>query len=188
WAVGSTTGAPPSNSFILRYTNGSWQIQRTFTGVTLESIAMTSTTDGWITGSRDDTSGAAPGTNPATLLLMRYVNRQWVDATSTIANANALGSLLDVTMRTPTDGWMTCQKADFKGVPTLLHYDGTRWTEWSLPALANTSAWDIRGVTTLSATVGWAVGEHEVKDSNYATLVNAVILHYHGGVWSVVNS
>jgi hypothetical protein len=127
------------------------------------------------------------GAKSATIALLRYTGGQWVDATASITDAGVLGRLMDVFMRTATDGWMTCQKRDFHGLPTLLHFDGTRWTEVRLPTLANTSTWDIRGVTMLSATEGWAVGEHEVKDPGYVTLVTPVILRFHDGTWNVVD-
>src|SRR5260370_255669 len=95
-----------------------------------------------------------------------------------------LGRLLDVFMRAAAEGWMTCQARDFRGSPTLLHYDGTKWFVSSLPSIPSTSTWDIRSITMISATEGWAVGEHEVKSPNYLSLVTPVILHYHNGQWS----
>jgi hypothetical protein len=39
----------------------------------------------------------------------------------------------------------------------------------------------------VSPTEGWAVGEHEVEDPHYVTLVTPIILHYNHGSWSVTN-
>jgi hypothetical protein len=174
WAIGGASSITSSTSFILHFTGGSWTVQRLLTGVSVQSIAMVSASDGWIT---------ATGTDNAPLLL-RYTGGRWVEATASIGNSGTLGRLLDVFMRSATEGWMTGQVRDFRGSPTLLHYDGTKWSVSSLPSITSTSTWDIRGITMISATEGWAVGEHEVKSPNYLTLVTPVILHYHNGRWS----
>jgi hypothetical protein len=177
WAIGGANSITPSASFILHFTGGSWKVQRLLTGESVQSIAMVSATDGWITATGQDN---AP-------LLLRYTGGHWVDATASIVDGGTFGRLLDVYMSSASEGWMTTQARDFRGSPTLLHYDGTKWSVSSLPSISNTSTWDIRGITMLSVTEGWAVGEHEVKNPHYLTLVTPVILHYHNGRWSLAN-
>jgi hypothetical protein len=184
WAIGGAASRTTTTSFILHYTEGSWQVQRLFTDVTVQSLSMLSTTDGWITAMK--TASTVSGANPSMPMLLHYTGGQWVDATARIKDASKLGMLLGVFMRSPTDGWMVVQKLGYHGIPTLLHFTGTQWTEASLPTLPNTSTLSIRGITMLSGTDGWAVGDHELKNApGYVTRVTPVILHYANGRWSV---
>ena len=67
-----------------------------------------------------------------------------------------------------TDGWAVGSEG------TILHYDGTSWSEVSSP-----TSNDLYSVSMVSPTDGWTVG---------GTLEQSTILHYDGTFWSKVSS
>jgi hypothetical protein len=197
WAVYTVSQAPPSSdnpyepskTFILHYTGGVWTVQKSIQGdATLESISMSSATDGWAVGQITDPS--LPNTQHA--LLMHYTRGDWVQIDNTIPE-NAYW----VSMVSATDGWMI----GGQGSLTLLHYTGTQWVPVAFSpevqqALGQT--FSLSRLHMTSATEGWAVGAVDHHPANEPTPSDGItffdenthplILHYQAGIWSIASS
>jgi hypothetical protein len=186
WALAIRVGNLSSDTFLLHYTDEQWKVEHVFEGVTAFLLPMLSDTDGWLVGSTQGVDTSKAGNQ----LLMHYTTGQWKDVTSSLPNVSKIIAVEVMSMRAANDGWVMVIYNSENGqvARKLLHYDGTGWTEAPLPAIPNTSTWDIRHITMLSASEGWAVGEHEVKDApGYVTLVRPVIFHFLNGMWSIAS-
>src|SRR5579885_1608541 len=104
--------------------------------ITLVSISMLSTSEGWAVGM----------TNGNTLqgIILHYHQGSWwqVDAPA------GAGALRSVFMLSATDGWIVGDKG------TILHYTGGRWVQVRSPVTT-----DLGSVFMSSTTDGWAAGD-----------------------------
>jgi hypothetical protein len=94
------------------------------------------------------------------------------------------GSLLDLSMTGPSDGWVVgfvISSTDAKFRPLTARWDGHRWRAVAVPPVARVDA-RLNGVDALSASDVWAVG-----DSPSGTTA-PLILHWNGHHWSPVRS
>jgi hypothetical protein len=66
--------------------------------------------------------------------------------------------------------------------PWIEHFDGTRWSPVSLPALPNGQTGVMRGIAVISANDIWAVG-----DSGGVVPTNTVAMHFDGRQWNLVS-
>ncbi len=171
----------PSKASILHYANGVWTVQKSIPGnAVLESISMTSATDGWAVGLLDAASDSPPA------LLFHYTQGRWVQVDNNLPSAGW------VSVVSATDGWMTVGD-----LQTLAHYNGSQWVPVAFSPAVKRALGDyvISRLYMTSTTEGWAVGRANYREVNPPTLnrpgeegANALILHFHNGVWSIVNS
>jgi photosystem II stability/assembly factor-like uncharacterized protein len=153
WAVGnvgtllSLTGVPPAPTGI--------------PSATLESVYLTSSSDGWIVGC--STGGCGSGAGEP--VLVHWNGNSFSRGTSSASTTD----LFSVFMVNPSEGWAV---GGIGTTPIILHYSGGGWTQVLAPAIGGV----LRGVFMLDAGNGWAVGDH------------GAILRYSGGSWAVAPS
>lgn len=125
----------------------------------LQSISMTSPTEGWAVGYRSIAN--QPGVFP---VLYHDAHGRW--APVALSQGGALSA---VAMVSATDGWAF-------GTTAILRYNGIRWE-----SVASMSGGTTSSVQMLSATDGWAVGAPNVVANNQS--ITSAILHYDGTTW-----
>jgi photosystem II stability/assembly factor-like uncharacterized protein len=199
WVIGDWHGGSPAQiGIILHYTHGQWAIQDRIDNASLTSISMLSATDGWATGyTTTYTPANASGTPPASNgeitnrpFLLHYTRGKWVPVTNSLSGQFNIGALISMT--SAQDGWM------MSATPfALWHYNGQDWLPVAAPALPKTNIRFITRLEMLSPTEGWAIGFYgtggrTIQQDQGQVVVGPVtfvplILHYHNGVWSVVN-
>ena len=82
------------------------------------------------------------------------------------------GELLDIAILSPTDMWAV----GFEPTSVLtLHFDGTQWSQVAAPNMGA-----LRGVRAVATNDVWAVGSQ--------VGANALIEHWNGTAWSIVNN
>ena len=127
----------------------------------LQSVSMTSPTEGWAVGNRSvaNQQGVFP-------VLYHDAHGRW--APVALSQGGALSA---VAMVSASDGWAF-------GTTAILHYDGTRWQAVETIASPQASSWSIQ---MLSATDGWAVAAPGALVGAQAN--SGDILHYDGSSW-----
>lgn len=208
WAVGYTTGtgADPNQrvvGIILRYVGGQWTLFQTINDVELRSVATRSATDGWAIGERVVYQGDASTNRYAQVgsapLILRYQQGQWSPVSLSLATADparylTVVLLLQVVMRSPTDGWAFGNQLVYRqgggklqvvsSGTILLRYDGVGWRSVALPLPPANAGYRILSLGFAATGDGWAVGV--VEKSKGVKFINMpLILRYHDGVWSV---
>ena len=153
WAVGnlgtlvSLTGVPPTPTGI--------------PSATLESVYLSSSSDGWIVGC--STGGCGSGAGEPVLIHWNG-NSFNLGTSSTI-----LSDLFSVFMLNPSEGWTV---GGIGTTPVILHYVGGTWTEVPAPSIGGV----LRGLFMTDSSDGWAVGD------------DGAILRYSGGSWAAAPS
>ncbi len=104
--------------------------------ITLLSISMISTSEGWAVGTTN-------GNDPQGIILHYHQGRWWQ-----VDNPYNTGELRSIFMLSASDGWVVGDKG------TILHYTGGRWVQVKSPV---TTA--LGSVFMSSTTDGWAAGE-----------------------------
>jgi hypothetical protein len=61
----------------------------------------------------------------------------------------------------------------------VMHYDGTSWTQASVPAPTGSTGWELTAVTATAASDVWAVG-----DATIGSVQHAIVEHFNGTSWS----
>lgn len=182
---------------ILHYAAGHWTVQQTISHARLLTASVLSASDGWIGGQKaTDTLTADPNAPSGVInetsapLLLHYTRGRWSDATGSVSNASSVNTFKSIAMLSANDGWMTFIPTNSQNfTPTLLHYTGAHWAAARLPTINNTSSYQFSRVVMISPTEGWVVGSRDVKNSpDYTYLSVPIILHFHQGTWSVVQS
>jgi hypothetical protein len=214
WAVGyltypSTEIYPtiPPGGVILHYTGGHWIVDTIIKGASLQSISMTSASDGWVAG-RTDTyvpltvNNGGPGSlDKTTGLLLHDTGGTWTRIANPLATPSGKydGDLLDVALDSSGSGWLI--GASLTDAPGLLRYDGAQWTPVSLPASSafkdDTRFYTIVNIAIVSPAEAWAVGYKfstaadgipSNSSGGYQPTITPVMLHYQHGAWSVYPS
>ncbi|MDA8320156.1 MAG: hypothetical protein M0030_10185 [Actinomycetota bacterium] len=158
WAVGGRAG----KTLILHWNGTAWKIVASPTpagGAMLTGVAAISAGDAWAVGYNPTVGSHA--------LILRWTGKVW--RTSSTPAAEFLTS---VTIASKTSVWVTGTTTH--GKPLLLHWGGAMWRSVRVPTTADGDLW---GVTALSATNVWAVGD---------TLGRPLILHWTGTAWRTV--
>ncbi len=188
WASGmlqrlNTTADPISESLstvILHYVSGQWTLQDIIPDAQINSISMTSVTDGWAAGNTLLQKGTGKSaTYQPTTLLLHYTQGQWVQAADTIASPFCCPS--QIVMLSASNGWILATSDN------LLHYTGSHWSVVSLPTSGDTAGRLISALAMVSDNEGWAVGVQKNLKAQTAqdSAFNLVILHYLNGTWSI---
>ncbi len=165
WAMGS--GDP---AYVLHYTGGRWVHVQTSTRGQITAIKMLSPTDGWAIGTR---LYHYDGVSWREVILPTSVE-QPVDV-----EPNAIATL------SPTNIWIAGGGAS-SGHATILHYDGSHWTQQDTPALLD--YFTINGLSMVSSSEGWAVGSATRDSSKGWYPPTGAILHYINGAWQLTQT
>ena len=76
----------------------------------------------------------------------------------------------------------------FVAQPLSEHFDGTSWTVVPSASLPSGAAAELQGVSTLSATDAWAVGEKITSNALGEVFYHTLIEQWNGANWSIVSS
>jgi hypothetical protein len=175
WAVGFKIG-PDNPDFglqLIEHWNGkSWSVDTTgpeIEGDSLRAVAAISANDVWAVGDRSQ-----QGFENA--LIEHWDGTAWsIVPDSSISGVSAnTNILLSVSADASNDVWAV-------GSETLLHFNGTTWSEVPSPFL------HANAVTALSPTNAWAVGTITVF-ANHRQHTKPAIEHWDGTSWTIVSS
>ena len=183
WAVGEfTTASGLMQPLTLHWNGRKWSIVKSPTASSgnniLRAVAAVSATDVWAVGSFIAASGSGQA------LIEHWDGKKWsVVASPTAGTGNVL---LGVVAVSTTDVWAVGTFAlTGSGIAQTLieHWDGTSWSVVSSPN-ASTQTNELAGVTAVSASDIWAVGEFVTSGG----LIQTLIEHWDGTSWSIVSS
>lgn len=161
WAVGedaSTDGPPSPATIFLHYSGGRWtRVAVAVPGdngnspamVTLNRIALLTSTNGWVIGSAEmygAGAGVKYGLPHGSLLLLHYDGSRWTQAAGLTLPANTEPGVADVAFTSSGDGWAVGWLISFPNnpdgsgpetphqqtAPLLLHYTNGTWTTYNL--------------------------------------------------------
>ena len=184
WAVGSIiTGTDSSTAsyqtLLLRFNACQWApAGESIASAELDSVSMTSATDGWAVG----TTHAGVDGADNTLLALHYSGGAWQRVSVPAAPSGVVGA--KVRMTAAGDGWMLLDRGGRHVTPyqkqysyTLLHYQGGVWTP--VPMTFDQSGTSILwNIAADSADDCWIIG----YDTSGADSFN--VAHYQQGVWT----
>jgi len=142
----------------------------------LLAVTAISAGEAWAVGA----TGLDPLT-PITALVQRWDGTAWtaVEAPSPGSERN---ELLAVDASEPNDVWAVGRTASgFGDRPLAIRFDGTAWTEVELPSEVTGV---LTGVSAISPTDVWIVG---YTGEPAASLERALLLHWDGALWAVVD-
>ena len=142
----------------------------------LNGVAAITTSEAWVVGA----VGFDP-LSPTAVLIERWDGVAWtvVDAPSPGTERN---ELLAVDASEPNDVWAVGRTASGSGDrPLVLRFDGSAWSELALPE-------DVSGVLTSVAAISpgdvWVAG---YSGEPAASLERALLLHWDGELWAIVD-
>lgn len=159
------------------FADGQWQQwHQAFTGDRLFSVSSLSPDDAWAVGS----TGLSPSGLPGSIVL-HFDGHSWAPVAIPALQSSPGSGLYQVTMLSPTDGWMLgallssppmsdvlVQKA------VVLHYDGTQWR--SVPPPANlVFFW----ISLSASTHDWGIGCAPPNSTAF------YLCRYHSDAWSI---
>jgi len=144
--------------------------------VLLQSVSMTSPTEGWAVGIAQKPFGTPHPPNETDAgVILHYLNGQW-SLYRTIPNA----MLKDVQMTSPDDGWIAGSNEAGDGSPLLLHYTHGAWTQVPNPlSAAESRSVGFERIFMRSPIDGWMTIGTGVNFQKSATL------RYDGSQWQV---
>ncbi len=179
WAVGEyNPGVPPTvtgrRTLIEHFDGSSWTLapspNPSWSGMdlaTLEDVDAVSATDVWAVGYSEDFASLRLNT-----LVEHWDGARWsIVPSPNPAGKNQPNQLFGVAVVTSDDVWAVGQR-DLGGRALILHWDGTAWSAVTNPCGRYAL---LRGVSALSATDVWAVGD-------------ATTCHFDGTAWTLVPS
>jgi hypothetical protein len=142
---------------------------------TLNAVVALAASEAWAVG------GSGDPASPLDVLIERWDGTAWV-AEEAPSPGTQTNELLAVDAAGPNDVWAVGRTASgFGDRPLALHYDGTEWLEVTLPEEVTGV---LTGVAAISPSDVWAVGFSGDPD---ASLERALILHWDGLLWAVVD-
>jgi hypothetical protein len=182
WAVGNTNSGPvntvPGPALILHWNGRKWASTPVPEPSTdyyfLSSVNAISATDAWAVGVWDAVGVNAPA------LILHWNGRKW----SKVASPNPVGhALTGVSAASASDAWAVghyVNTADHDSTLTL-HWNGRKWSKVASPNPGIQSN-DLLGVSTLTPTDAWAVGDMDT------VALRTVVLRWNGKAWRQVAS
>jgi hypothetical protein len=178
WAVGT---ASSGQTLILRWNGTKWSTTpapQTSTGYDLNGVTAISATDAWAVG---DYSNGIPDT-----LTLHWNGTKWsVVASPSPSTINNL--LYGVSAASASDAWVVGRDIPSASSPfsTLTeHWNGTAWSVVASPSPGAASN-ALFGVSTLTPTDAWAVGESLATSPG---VLRTVVLRWNGKAWTQVAS
>jgi hypothetical protein len=200
WVAGGQSSTPATDPFqpLIEHWDGTaWTVAVTVQAPgEIQGIAERSPSDVWAVGRTGDNTRATP-------LILHWNGVSWTQSViPSLANDTGFAELTAVAARTKADAWAVGRVRTPAGDRTLiLHWDGTAWKRVPSPDLSGTGIHDwLTGVTTVSASDAWAVGDpnapHPVGLDRSAPAGSAqaaapkqtLILHWDGHRWKQVSS
>ncbi|WP_033343095.1 hypothetical protein [Catenuloplanes japonicus] len=183
WAAGSahTTSpdGPVTTTMIIFYKTGWAAISSpSTTGIDdvseLFDIDMFSSSDGWAVG------GAAVGGLPPQALIQRWTGGRWVKVTLPAEfDAFTQSELHAVHARASDDVWAagTAVGRDGRRTGLIVHWDGTAWKRFPLPATGTPPEGTVlEDITSVSAKDVWAAGSTCLTEAGFE-ICHPVVLH-----------
>jgi hypothetical protein len=142
---------------------------------TLNAVVALAGSEAWAVG------GSGDPASPVGVLIERWDGTEWI-AEEGPNPGSQTNELLAVDASGPNDIWAVGRTASgFGDRPLALHYDGTEWLEVGLPEEVTGV---LLGVAAVAANDVWVVGFTGDPD---ASLEHAIILHWDGLLWAVVD-
>lgn len=170
WAVGHAQ----TRSLAIHFDGSVWSVVPSPDleyGVRLEDVVTIAQDEAWAVG----WSGSA-GSLDDKSVAMHWDGKAWEIVSTPQPGGKSIDRLLAVDAASSTDVWATGvyqnENDPLRDLSLILHWDGARWNV--VPHSCNTY-WGLTGLTVLSATDVWAVG-------------NALTCHYDGSGWTEVAS
>jgi len=157
-------------------------------GNTLNAVEATSARDAWAVGFQNENQ-----LNGARTLTQHWNGAKWTTvpspnpgSTPRCEGQNTGNILNGVTATSPSDVWAVGFSFDCSSdlKPTILHFDGSRWSVAASPKLLTTGNSALNGITAFAPNNIYAVGYQPA--SNGAVL--ALVEHFDGSAWSVVST
>jgi hypothetical protein len=196
WAVGNTNGiSAASHSTLAAHWDGAaWTIVATPAAesggrlASLYGVADLGPANAWAVGQGKDARPLAEHWD-GTAWSIVPVPVPAVPAGTSFANA----ALTGISAVSATDIWAVGTTTAIQGVNVVKFTLAEHWngTAWSIVKTANTAEpTALNGVTAISATNAWAVGNgfNNVHDTSATVANQAVIEHWDGTAWSIVTS
>ena len=175
WAVGEAWfNKVDYDALIEQYNGSSWSLvsdTQPSNGYLYDVTAL-SPTDAWAVGVLYNSDNAISGP-----LLEKYNGSAWTATTTSLAPG---GSLTAVTAVSASDIWAV---GNDQGAGLVMNYNGTSWTQVTVPAPTGTT-WDLTGVSATSASSVWAVGYTEVTGTTSDT-EQPIAEYFNGTSWTL---
>jgi hypothetical protein len=168
WAVGHAQ----NRSLTLHYDGSAWSIVPSPNqehGVRLEGVVAIAHDDAWAVG-----WSGSPGSLDDRNVAMHWDGTSWSIVPTPQPGGASVDRLLAIDADGPNDVWATGIYWDSASYDrsVIMHWDGTAWTV--VPHNCDTY-WGLTGLTVLSASEAWAVGD-------------STTCHYDGTAWTEVPS
>ncbi len=193
WAVGGSfnygVGAHPDKPLVEHWNGSQWSIVSTpdthANAVELTGVAALGANNVWAIGRED--IGAAHTTQA---LLERWDGSAWSLVTAPLPAGAAGASLRAITpipggQRLWAVGYVQPSTNPGYTQPLIERWNGSAWQGVNSPVLPQGALGaSLNGVTALSETDAWAVGEYIASDHT----IRALALHWDGAVWTVASS
>jgi hypothetical protein len=145
------------------------------TPVTLSGITALSASEAWAVGSAGDPL------EPSDVVIERWDGVEWTNVEAPSPGV-FINELRGVDASGPNDVWAVGRTSSgFGGSPLVLHYDGTDWLNVPLPAEVDGTMNDVAAISPSDVWVVGFVGDPA------ASLERAVVLHWDGQLWAVVD-
>jgi hypothetical protein len=143
-------------------------------------VSAVSPTDAWATGSYTSSGGTAQ------TLILHWNGTRWAQVSS--PSPSALGNgLLGASAVSATDAWAAgyYNGTDDNGPlaePMMLHWNGTKWTQATVPPPAGYGYGALNGVSAVSPAEAWAAGIAACPDNTCQQA--SLIMHWDGTGWT----
>src|SRR5687768_16397402 len=177
WACGTYNVPGTSRSQLLHWNGTAWShtsLPDIPGGSFLFDIDAISSNDIWAVGGQ-----AGSPTDPP--YSVHYDGSNWTEipAANPGSYSNRFYSVDGISL---DDVWAVGRKSDSYGDfrPMVQHWDGSNWTNFSLPPSVMAQIGDLENITMISSNDVWAVG---------STVMGGIIMiHWNGSEWSAVNN
>jgi hypothetical protein len=185
WAVGDyQTSSSPQLPLTEHWNGTTWKKVKSPTpsGATLTSlngVSAVSATDAWAAGYYDSSGDQLP-------LTVHWNGTAWKKVTVPAPSGATSISLQGVSAVSATDAWAAGDYLNSSNVwePLILHWNGTTWTQAAVTAPSGGSFTTLNGVSAVSATDAWAVGNYTNSSGTPVPLTE----HWNGSAWTQVAS
>ncbi len=185
WAVGidhdMTTGV--DETLVLHWDGSSWtrvSSPSPGTSIVLNGVSADGPTDAWAVG---QAAGGMAGNEDRSLVL-HWNGTAWSQVPSPNPSTDGENLLTAVSAVSSQDVWAVGQW--YRSRPSyrtlILHWNGTKWTRVFSPS-PSADASELLGVSAVSATDAWAVGNFLKKLSSGGNGDHTLVLHWNGTVW-----
>lgn len=189
WAVGMATPPGKIEPLVLHWNGTTWkQVAIPHVGVELEGVTAVSPSDVWAVGYR----GVSPS-NPFSIrtMVLHWNGTSWKLVPSPSPSTGSLLSnvLYGVSASSASNAWavgLYTRKSGHLTRTLALHWNGRTWKHVPSPSVGGRHGGALCGVTALSPTDAWAVGDDQGTDCVSDQAGQTMALHWNGTKWSRV--